>query len=108
MDYLLLWIGCGVFSAIIAGSKGRSFGGWLVLGLIFGVFALLAAGFMPKVEEQNDAPEEAAEPDKEERKCPFCAEMIKAEAIVCKHCGRDVEPLPKEPRQPEMAEDKPT
>jgi hypothetical protein len=24
------------------------------------------------------------------RKCPFCAEMVKAEAIVCKHCGKDI------------------
>jgi hypothetical protein len=24
------------------------------------------------------------------KKCPFCAEVIKAEAVVCKHCGRDV------------------
>jgi hypothetical protein len=22
--------------------------------------------------------------------CPFCAEKIKKEAIVCKHCGRDI------------------
>ncbi len=24
------------------------------------------------------------------KKCPFCAEMVMAEARVCKHCGRDM------------------
>lgn len=24
------------------------------------------------------------------KKCPFCAEQIKYEAVVCKHCGRSV------------------
>jgi len=28
------------------------------------------------------------------RQCPFCAEDIKYEAIVCKHCGRDVPAAP--------------
>jgi len=25
-----------------------------------------------------------------EKKCPFCAEQVKAEAVVCKHCGKDI------------------
>lgn len=27
------------------------------------------------------------------RKCPFCAELVKAEAIICKHCGKDISVL---------------
>ncbi len=30
---------------------------------------------------------------REERECPYCAERILSKARVCKHCGREVEPL---------------
>jgi predicted lipid-binding transport protein (Tim44 family) len=30
---------------------------------------------------------------RDERDCPYCAEQILKKARVCKHCGRDVEPL---------------
>jgi uncharacterized membrane protein YdbT with pleckstrin-like domain len=29
---------------------------------------------------------------REERECPYCAELILKRAKVCKHCGREVEP----------------
>ena len=25
------------------------------------------------------------------KRCPFCAEFVRREAIVCKHCGRDIQ-----------------
>jgi hypothetical protein len=32
--------------------------------------------------------------DEQLRKCPFCAEWIRPEATVCKHCHKEVPPLP--------------
>jgi hypothetical protein len=35
----------------------------------------------------------APEVESDERECPECAELIKAKAKKCKHCGSEVEPL---------------
>lgn len=47
----ILWIMFGVTAAVIATSKGRSFIGWLILGLLFGIFALVAVCAMPRIGE---------------------------------------------------------
>jgi len=41
---------------------------------------------------QSKQKEEPATSSSEERKCPFCAELVKREAVVCKHCQRDLPP----------------
>ena len=43
--------------------------------------------------------EQPVEPPKSTRECPYCAEDILAKAKVCKHCGRDVEPIEEKPAE---------
>lgn len=103
MGLLIFWIVCGIFSAILASSKGRGGCGWFVIGTLFGPLGFLLVAFMPalpKDEEEATIETQAIEQPSDERKCPFCAEMIKKEAIVCKHCGRDVEPEKPEEEKP--------
>lgn len=93
----VFWILFGVVAAIIAGTKGRSGFGWFILGLLFGPFSLVILA-LPTLDTATNSP---TTPDSSpygqqfnrDRKCPFCAETIKAEAVICRFCNRDLPPI---------------
>jgi len=78
-----MFIAWALFGALIgvaaAQRKGFSMVGGVIGGLLLGPLAFLM--FFISGVSKSDA---------NNKKCPHCAEWIKADAIVCKHCHRDV------------------
>jgi hypothetical protein len=66
---LAWWIGIG----LLAAHKRRGIIRWMFMGLLFLLPATIILALLPPARMRN---------------CLYCAERMKQEANVCKHCGR--------------------
>lgn len=86
MELIIICAIIGCIPAAIASGKGRSFFAWWVYGALLFIVALIHSLVIKK----DIRSLERSQLDEGLVKCPFCAEMIKPEAIKCKHCGSNV------------------
>lgn len=79
MELIVIWLAFAIVTALAASGRGRSFGGWLILGLCFGFFALIAVLVMSPLQ----APQRAnAQPHISDTPQPYRATLAPAQTAL--------------------------
>lgn len=98
--YFIVLLVAGIFfyfiPAIVANNRHHpQVGAITVLNFLLGwtLIGWVGALVWAMTNSDTQEPLSGAEPASASKKCPYCAEEVRAEAIKCKHCGSDLAPV---------------
>lgn len=94
MEWVMIWIIGMLVTGALADARGRHGGLWALAALFFTPLLALVVLALPS--RKADKERRAAERNRsrEHRICPSCAEMVRREALTCRHCGAAMPPAP--------------
>ncbi len=95
MDWLMIifaWFVFSIVAAVIANARGRAGTGYFLLSMLLTpLVGIILAAALPNlnVAKDPDAPNANTHV-----RCPDCRELVRFDAIKCKHCGATLTPNP--------------
>ena len=84
---VVIWIFCGLVAGLIGSLRGVGFWFHALIGFCFGPVGFITALLSNPSDEAKFKSQGGSSGL---RKCPYCAEYVKQEAKICKHCRSDL------------------
>jgi len=88
VEFIILWGGLSALVAVLWSRRGFSFATGFWVSALLSPLIGLVIGLIKKKDEKTIETQQVIHGLR--KKCRFCAEMIKTDAVVCRYCGRDV------------------